>query len=54
VPHLVGEMKQLVGFAAWCVLGYWVVNKLTPAIQAKVEAMDLDDVWELWNEEEWM
>lgn len=58
MPHLVGivknELKQLLEFAAWFSLGYLVVTKLAPAVQAKFEAMDLDAVWELWNEEEWM
>jgi hypothetical protein len=47
-------MKQLVEFAAWFALGYLVVNKVIPVVQAKVEAMDIDTVWELWDSEEWM
>jgi hypothetical protein len=47
-------MKQLLEFAAYFALGYLVVTKVAPVIQAKVEAMDLDSVWELWDTEEWM
>lgn len=38
------------GFAA----GYWFVTKAMPSIQAKIEAFDLDSVWEVWDTEEWM
>jgi hypothetical protein len=47
-------MKDLLKFAAWFALGYYVTTKALPAIQAKVESMDLDSVWELWDTEEWM
>lgn len=47
-------MKKLLEFAAWYSLGYLVVSKAMPAIQAKIEAMDLDSVWEIWDSEEWM
>jgi hypothetical protein len=47
-------MNKLLEFAAYFALGYLVVTKVAPVIQAKVEAMDLDSVWELWDTEEWM
>src|SRR5690606_5266636 len=51
----VGErMKQLLEFAAYFALGYLIVNKVAPVIQAKVEAMDLDSVWDVWDHEGWM
>ena len=30
--------------------GYTAVTKAAPYIQAKVEAVDLDRMWEIWNE----
>jgi len=47
-------MKQLLEFAAYFALGYLIVNKVAPVIQAKVEAMDLDSVWDVWDHEGWM
>jgi hypothetical protein len=47
-------MKKLLEFAAWFALGYIVTDKGIPYIQAKIEALDIDSVWELWDTEEWM
>jgi hypothetical protein len=47
-------VKKLLELAAWFALGYVITNKGIPYMQAKIEAMDLDSVWELWDEEEWM
>jgi hypothetical protein len=50
-------MNQLfilaVGFAA----GYWIATRVIPAaqvkIEAKVEELDLDSAWDVWDTEEW-
>lgn len=47
-------MKQLITLAVGFAVGYWVVTKAAPYVQAKVEAMDLDTVWDVWDTEEWM
>lgn len=47
-------MKELLKFAFWFGVGYVTVTKLAPAVQAKYEALDLDNVWELWSQEGWM
>lgn len=44
-------MKELATFAAFFALGYLVVEKLAPTIQAKIEAMDLDNAWDVFDEE---
>jgi hypothetical protein len=47
-------MKELATFAFWFAVGYLVTKKGIPYVQAKIEAMDIDSVWELWDAEEWM
>jgi hypothetical protein len=47
-------MRELLILAAGFAAGYWVVKKAAPVIQAKIEAMDLDAIWEIWDTEEWM
>lgn len=47
-------MRQLLTVAAGFVVGYWAVTKAMPYVQAKIEAMDLDAIWEIWDTEEWM
>jgi hypothetical protein len=44
-------MKEIVKFAFWFWVGYTVTTKLGPAVQAKIEAADLDRMWEIWDEE---
>lgn len=46
-------MKHAVRLAFWFWVGYTLTTKAAPAIQAKVESMNLDSVWESW-EEEWL
>jgi hypothetical protein len=43
-------MRQLLAFAAGFTVGYVIFNKLAPIVQAKIEAVDLDRMWEIWNE----
>jgi hypothetical protein len=43
-------LRLLAGFA----IGYWAVTRLAPTVQAKIEAYDLDAVWEIWDDEELM
>lgn len=43
-------MKHLLTFAAFYSLGYLVVTKVAPMVQAKIEAMDLDSAWDVFNE----
>lgn len=45
---------ELAKFVFWFAVGYFAVTKVMPAVQAKIEAMDLDAVWEVWDTEEWM
>lgn len=45
-------MKNLMQFAFWFAVGYYAMTKAAPAIKAKVEAMDIDEVWEIFNEDE--
>lgn len=44
-------MNELIRFAFWFGVGYLAVTKAAPAIQAKVEAMDLDSMWDVYAEE---
>lgn len=37
------------GLSFWA--GYALVTKAAPVIQAKVEAMHLDEMWDVFNEE---
>lgn len=43
-------MKQLLAFAAGFGVGYIVVAKLAPILQAKVEAFDLDTTWAIYDD----
>lgn len=47
-------MKYIFDFLLGIAVGYLIVEKVMPYYQAKVEAFDLDDVWERWDSEEWM
>lgn len=47
-------MKTLITLAVGAVVGYWAVTKAAPYVQAKIEAFDLDTVWDVWDSEEWM
>jgi hypothetical protein len=47
-------VKYLLTLAVGFAVGYWAVTKAMPYYQAKIEAFDLDAVWEVWDEEEWM
>ncbi len=47
-------MKEVIKFAFWFGVGYLVTTKVAPALQAKYEAMDLDSVWDVWDNEGWM
>lgn len=37
-------------FALWFAVGYVAVTKAAPYVQAKIEAMDLDEAWDVFNE----
>lgn len=43
-------MTHLIKFAFWFGVGYFAMNKVLPAIQARIEAADLDRMWEVWND----
>lgn len=45
-------MRHLIRFAFWFAVGYTVTTKALPAVQAKIEAFDLDRVWELYDTED--
>lgn len=45
-------MKNLLRLTFWAWVGYTVVLQAAPYVQAKIEAMDLDRMWEIWDEEE--
>jgi len=47
-------MTHVIKFAFWFAAGYFVTSKALPAIQAKIESINLDDVWEIWDEQELM
>lgn len=44
-------MKQLLSLAFGFTIGYLVVMKAAPALQSKLEAMDLDTMWDVYAEE---
>lgn len=46
-------MKQLLAFAAGFGVGYIVVTKLAPILQAKIEAVDLDAAWQAYADYLW-
>jgi hypothetical protein len=43
-------MKQLLSFAVSFTIGYLVVNKLAPAVIARVESLDLDTMWDVYDD----
>lgn len=47
-------MKYLLTLLGGIAIGYWGVTKVKPYYLAKVESFDLDHVWEIWDDEEWM
>ncbi len=47
-------MRELLALAAGLTVGYIVVSKIMPAVQARLESVDLDSAWELWNSEGWI
>lgn len=47
-------MKAALVLVAGVAFGFWVTKRAIPYVQARVEAMDLDSVWEIWDTEEWM
>lgn len=42
-------MRKLISFAVGYTVGYLVVNKLAPAIIARVESLDLDTMWDVYD-----
>src|SRR5690606_10785822 len=48
------DLRALLYRAAGFGVGDWVVSKAAPAIQARIEALVLDAVWEIWAPEGWM
>lgn len=51
VSRAVGLAAAFVGGFA---VGYLTVTKVAPAVQAKVEAMNAGDPWDVWDDEEWL
>lgn len=47
-------MKTTMAVVAGIIFGWWVTKRAIPYVQARVEALDLDAVWEIWDTEEWM
>jgi len=45
--------KQLIAAVAGFALGYWVVTKAAPALQAKIESLDIDTMWAIFNDDAW-
>lgn len=43
-------MKHLIKFAFWFGIGYVTATKLAPAVQAKFESMDLDEMWDIYSD----
>lgn len=44
-------MKPLLAFAITFAVGYYLVTKVAPVVQAKVKAFDLDDAWDIFDNE---
>jgi hypothetical protein len=48
-------VKQLLAAAAGFAIGYLVVTKVAPIVQARIESLDIDTMWdvydEVWSEE---
>jgi hypothetical protein len=44
-------VKELINFALGLAVGYFAVIRAAPYLQAKLEAMDLDDMWDVYAEE---
>lgn len=47
-------MKYLQALALGLLLGTILRKQVYPIVKAKVEAADLDTVWDIWDTEEWM
>lgn len=45
-------MIQLAKLAFWFWVGYTATTKAAPILQAKIEAMDLDRMWDIWDDSE--
>lgn len=43
-------MKHLFSLAGAFAVGYWLVTKAAPVLQAKIESMDLDTVWAVYDD----
>lgn len=46
-------MRQLAYFAAGFAVGYITTTKVIPTVRAKVESIDLDSAWEIFEGAEW-
>lgn len=44
-------MIRLAKIAFWFWVGHSAVTQLAPIVQAKLEAMDLDEMWDVFNAE---
>lgn len=44
-------MRALLALVAGLVVGYWVVTKAAPSAQAWYMSLDLDEAWDVFNEE---
>lgn len=42
-------MRKLISFAVGYTVGYLLVTKLAPVVQAHFEAMDLDTMWDVYD-----
>lgn len=47
-------MKYALALVSGFAVGVVILSKAYPAIRAKLDALDLDDVWEIWDDEELM
>lgn len=47
-----GDVKRLIRFAFWYWVGYSATTQAMPYLQAKLEAMDIDEMWDMLNAEE--
>lgn len=43
-------MKHLLAVAVGFGVGYLVVTKLAPIVQAKIETVDLDTMWQVYED----
>jgi hypothetical protein len=45
-------MKSLAAFGLWFLVGYYTVTKAMPYVVAKVESLDIDAMWDVFDAEE--